>query len=433
MLSRTRVPRWAPPIKDAIHLAWRPALAYFVFSALGSIVLFLNFLWYSRHSESGEVLAFALGVIAGMFGVLLGMLIAMLRLRALPVFVVSGIFVTIVTWMVAQANPPGGELIAIPILFFSFAFPCGLLALMHRYEIFASFWPAVGWIGSVFVVLNEENRVHVWEQEKIKAWLPMPLVYLASFLVLWLVYFAAKQAARVEMWQALSGAAARRIAKKEDKKNRVSALPRKNILAILVVAALLFGVTAALSPYLWRTGKGDKPGNHQVDEKPENEKDKPKPSPDFDGEELVKQLQKMAQAAKNTLPKLWPLLLLLLLYRPAKRALLLAHLKAPIVPTPPSERIDNAWEYVRIAAEDAGIVPTSADSIEDLVIRIHTEGKATPALAKAAEIYARTRYGFVVAPGDAIAMRASATEAAIGLREKLSVWERLRNQWRPLA
>jgi Sec-independent protein translocase protein TatA len=308
--------------------------------------------------------------------------------------------------------------------------------LMHRYELFASFWPAVGWIGGVFVIINEEGRVHQWHESKVTAWLPIPLIYLGCFLLLWLFYLAAKQAARVEMWQALSGAAARRIHKKERKRPAVGALPRKNIIPILVVAVLLFGVTAVLAPYLWRTGRGDKESkNQQVEDegKGKDEKDSsPRKAPSIDGEAIMQQMQKLANAAKETLPKLWPLLLLILLYRPAKRALLLTHLKSPIVPTPPSERIDNLWEYVRIAAEDAGVVPTSADSVEQLIARFPKD-RVTPALTTSAEIYIRTRYGFTVQKGDAITMRGHAADAAKALRKDLGAWVTIKNWWRPLS
>ncbi|MBX3264592.1 MAG: hypothetical protein KF782_33280 [Labilithrix sp.] len=427
MTSRTRVPRWTPPLKEALRLAWRPALAYFLFTALGSLALVLTSAWYSRGSGK-DVLMFTLGTIAGLIGVLVGQLIAILRLRALPVFVASGCFVAGAVWMMSFANPPGGEYLAVPMVFFCFAFPCGLLSLMHRWELFASFWPAVGWIGGVFLILNEEGRVHEWEENKVSAWLPVPLVFLGCFLVLWLFYLAAKQAARVEMWQALSGAAARRVSKAEAKKTRASAIPRRNVVPLLVVAALLFGGTALLAPYLWRTGKGDHQGHKDP---PQHEPSERRP-PSFDGEGIARQLQKMAEAAKAALPKLWPLLFLLLLYRPAKRALLLSHLKTPVVPTPPSERIDNLWEYVRIAAEDAGVVPTSADSVEDLMARIHAVDRSTPDLEKAAEIYARTRYGFTVQRGDAIAMRGHATGAAKSLRARLGVWPTVKSWWRPL-
>jgi hypothetical protein len=429
VISRTRVPRWTPPFHEAFRLAWRPALAYLVFTTLGSLVLIGTAAYYERGSGK-DVILFMLGCAAGIVGVVVGQLLAILRLRALPVFIASGVCIVCAIWLISVSHAPGGEYLAVPMLFFCFAFPCGLLSLMHRWELFASFWPAVGWIGGVFVILNEEGRVHTWEKDKVSAWLPVPLLYLGGFLILWLLYLAAKQAARVEMWQALSGAAARRIAKAESRKHRPGALPRKNILALLVVALILFAGTAVLAPFLWRTGKGDREGHHEST--PSEERESPR-VPKVDGEGLMQQMQKLANAAKDTLPKLWPLLLLILLYRPAKRALLLTHLKVPVVPTPPSERIDNLWEYIRISAEDAGVVLTSADSVEQLMTRIRAANRASPALDRASEIYVRTRYGFTVHVGDPIAMRLHTTEASATLRKNLSPWTRLKNLWRPLT
>jgi len=425
--SRTRVPRWTPPFVDAVRLAWRPIVAYNVFVALGSLVMLLTAAWYA-HRNDKDVIVIFLGLAAGVIGVLLGQAIALLRFRALPVFMVTTFCGVIAIWMLSQSHAPGGEYVAIPILFFIFAFPCGLLSLMHRYELIASFWPAVGWIGGVFIILNEEGRVHTWEESKVKAWLPVPLAYLAGFLLCWLVYLAAKQATRVEMWQALSGAMARRVSRK--KETRVSALPRRNILPLLVLTLLLFGGVAVLAPYLWRTGKGDHE-THKPHEGKENEKPLPEPPP-IDGEGIMRQMQKLADAAKETLPKLWPLLFLLVLYRPAKRALLLTHLKAPITPTPPSERIDNLWEYIRIAAEDVGIVPTASDSVEGLLKRVPPKLQS-PALVQAAEIYIRTRYGFTVKKGDAMLMRLHATQAAKDLRRDQGGWNAFTSWWRGLS
>jgi hypothetical protein len=429
-VNRTRVPRWSPSFLQALRLAARPAIAYFVFTMGGLAALLGSIVWY----EGAEKLTpIVLGSVAGTLGILAGMLVAILRARTLPVFVVGIASVTVASILIAMARPPFGEEIAIMIVFFCFAFPCGMLSLQHRWELFASFWPAVGWIGGVFVIINEEGRVSQWEQDKVTAWLPVPLGFLACFLVLWLFYLSSKQAMRVELWQSLSGAVARRISKKAV----VGAIPRKNVVPMLVAAVLLFAVTALLAPYLWRTGKGDhdgksgKPRDGQM-EKPDSE-GKPKPGPKMDGDAIVQQMKQLANAAKSTAVNLWPLLLLLLLYRPAKRAVLSTHLLTPIVPTPPTERIDNSWEYVRIAAEDAGVVPAPSDSIEQLLVRIREKGLAGPAVARAAEIYARTRYGFTVGRGDPIAMRQHAIDAGKELRANLGAWERVKNLWRPLS
>lgn len=433
-MSRSRVPRWNPPLLQALRLAWRPALAYFVFTIGGLGALLATVLWYEGASDT---LGIFLGCMAAVFGILGGMAVAVLRVRSLPVFVVGCISVFIASWLIALTTPPFGKEIAIMIVFFCFAFPCGMLSLQHRWELVASFIPAVGWIGGVFVIINNERRIQQWEQDKVTAWLPVPLAFLACFLVLWLFYLSSKQAMRVELWQSLSGAVARRVSKKAI----VGAIPRKNVLPMLVTAVVLFGIVAVLSPYLWRTGKGDrdgkgdgKPQDGQV-ERPdgEGERRRGKESKPLDGEAIAEQMKQLANAAKNTAVSLWPLLLLLLLYRPAKRALLNTHLLTPLVPTPPTERIDNNWEYVRIAAEDAGVVPAPSDSVEQLLVRIRAKGLGGPALARAAEIYARTRYGFTVGRGDPIAMRQNAIDAGKELRSNLGAWVHIKNMWRPLS
>ncbi len=433
-MNRTRVPRWAPTFFQALRLALRPALAYFVLSVGGYAALLGSVMWYE---PSDKLWAIALACLAGVAGLVAGMMVAVLRARTLPVMVVGGACVTVAGVLIAMAHPPFGDEIALMIVLFCFAFPCGMLSLQHRWELFASFSPAVGWIGAVFVIINKERRIEQWEQDKVTAWLPVPLLFLGCFLVLWLFYLSAKQAMRVELWQSLSGAVARRISKKAV----VGAIPRKNVLPMLLAALLLFGVVALLSPYLWRTGKGDREGNGKTDhgqvesegEQGYGDGKEKSNGPSMDGEAIVQQMKQLANAAKNTAVKLWPLLLLLLLYRPAKRALLKTHLLTPVVPTPPTERIDNHWEYVRIAAEDAGVVPAPSDSIEQLLVRIRAKGLGGPGLASAAEIYARTRYGFTVGRGDPLSMRQHAIDAGKELRLNVTPWNTVKNWWRPLS
>src|SRR4029079_17053052 len=121
----------------------------------------------------------------------------------------------------------------------------------------------------------------------------------------------------------------------------------------------------------WRTGRGDKETDNRG--APSEEPDRGPPrvrGPDINGESLVQMMKQMASAAEKGARHLWPLLFLLLLYRPGKRALLLSHLKTPIVPTPPSERIENLWELVRVAAADANVDLVASDSVEQILTRI---------------------------------------------------------------
>lgn len=454
----TPVGRWHPSFVESVKLAWRPLVAYLAFSVLGFGAFFLTILAYER----GDALEVFGAVLAGLAGLVTGQFIALLRFRTIPVLI-AGFFlmwVGVYVGMIGHFDLP--KVLIIGIFFFCFALPSGMLSLHHRFELLGAFWPSVGWIGAVMIILNNEGRVAKWEQSKVSAWMPIPLLLLGCFLVGLLFFMASKQAMRVSIWESLSGATERRV----QRKAAVSALPRKNILPLLGAALVVFAFTAVLAPYLWRTGKGDHKSKHagKPTEEP-SEPNEPEPSdkpsrrrgPQFDEEAVRQAMQRAADSAKSAAQTLWPLLLLALFYRPVKRALLTSHLVTPIFPTPPSERIENLWEYIRIAAEDAGTLPLASDSVEQFVERAvapptpegataGTPGapaSAAPpsspavppdsALAEAARIYVRTRYGFVVAPGDALGMKRVAVPAAKALRVRMNAWDHVKAWWRPLS
>lgn len=426
------VKRWSPKFTDALRLAARPLIAYFLFSALAFVAFVITILFYDK---SDDLILLIISCAFGMAGVLVGQLIAVARLRVLPIFIVASVCSTIAGMMLAGVGITPPKELLIPIVFFCFAFPCGLLSLQHRYELFAAFWPSIGFIGSAISILNHEGRVKEWEENKISVWMPVPLALLGAFLLTFLLYLAAKQAMRVQLWQALSGSLERRVSKKTA---AVSAVPRRNLLPLLVIALVLFGFTAVMAPYIWRTGKGDRDGGsgrtHQTEDRDgDNEGEGHPRPPKFDEEALRRMMQSAASGAKSAAMTLWPLLLLFVFYRPIKRALLTSHLKTPIVPTPPSERVDNLWEYLRISAEDAGVVPTPSDSVEDLLERIKTTRPLTPELIQAAAIYEETRYGFVVKPGAPKAMKTHAVTAASSLKSDMTKWDHVKSWWRPLS
>ncbi len=448
----TPVGHWHPSFLESIKLAWRPLLAYMVFACLGFTAFFATILAYER-GDSLEVLG---ALVAGLVGLVVGQVVALMRFRTLPVLIAGWLAIMAGVYVGIFAHLDVPKVLIIGFFFFCLAFPSGMLSLHHRFELLGAFWPSVGWIGAVMVILNNEGRVTVWEKSKIGAWMPVPLLLLAGFLVGLLFFMAAKQAMRVAIWESLSGATERRV----QKKAAVSALPRKNLLPLLLASLLLFVFTAVLAPYLWRTGKGDRRGKHttqQQDDDPGDRGDgreRPSPPrPSFDEEAIAKAMQRAADSAKAAAHTLWPLLLLALFYRPLKRAALTSHLVTPIFPTPPSERIENLWEYVRIAAEDAGTLPLASDSVEEFVARAREPAPTdatspsppppdkTPApppgeeaaLEQAARIYVRTRYGFVVAPGDALRMKHVAVPAAKALRAGMRPWDHVKAWWRPLA
>lgn len=413
------IPRWTPPFRQALRIALRPMLAYTAMTVLGFVALFFTVLRYERNVDAEFFAATA----AGLAGIVAGQLLALLRVRVWLVLSTAAGAALLGTWIMAASSYAVPQALNIAALCFVFALPCGAMALQHHGELFAAFWPSIGWIGSVFTILNAEGRIDEWQNDKVSAWLPLPLFFLFCFLVLWLLYLASKQAMRVELWQSLSGAAARRI----ERNATVAAVPKKNLGALLAVALVVFAITAILAPYLWRTGRGDR----EADRTEEVDTD-PVPRPPVDGDRLLRELMEAARHLEEAALTLWPVLLLFLAYRPTKRFLLLRHLRSPLVPVTPTERIENGWEYVRIAAGDAGIEHRGSDSVEELVGRVNAHGAFGPAVDDAARIYTRTRYGLTVVHGDPEAMRNAAERAGRELRSGLGAWARFRNLWRPL-
>ena len=364
----TPVGRWHPSFVESVKLAWRPLVAYLVFSVLGFGAFFLTILAYER----GDALEVFGAVLAGLAGLVTGQFIALLRFRTIPVLIAGFFLIWVGVYVGVMGHVDLPKVLIIGIFFFCFALPSGMLSLHHRFELLGAFWPSVGWIGAVMIILNNEGRVTKWEESKVSAWMPVPLLLLGGFLVGLLFFMASKQAMRVSIWESLSGATERRV----QRKAAVSALPRKNILPLLGAALLVFAFTAVLAPYLWRTGKGDHKSKHagkptEEPSEPNEPRDSPsrRRGPQFDEEAIRQAMQRAASSAKSAAQTLWPLLLLALFYRPVKRAMLTSHLVTPIFPTPPSERIENLWEYVRIAAEDAGTLPLASDSVEQFVER----------------------------------------------------------------
>ena len=352
--DRSPVASYTPGFVEALRLAWRPMVAYLAFCGLGFVAFTSVVIFYDAGDAFFEVLA---AVTAGLVGVVAGQLLSLFRLRVLPLWVLSCLFFFGAFWLVMSTGLSLPKVVLLAIAFFSFGFPCGLLSLQHRWELAASFWPAVGWIGSAIMILNHEGRVSRWHEDKALAWLPVPLALLCGFVVFLLLYLAAKQSMRVDLWQALSGAAQRRVQRRE----AVRAIPRRSLLSLLGLALSCFRLHGGARALPLAHGPG-RSRRRPVVRRARRARRAPDPPARRRG--APAEMKELARAAKASSQLLWPLLLLLLLYRPTKRALLMAHLKTPIVPTPPSERIDNLWELVRIRAEDAGLALKPSDSVE---------------------------------------------------------------------
>ncbi len=474
---------WTPSFFEALRWAWKPLLIFFLFTLTGSLALGITVFAYDPSIEAVGVLGLCLG--GGVLGVFVGQLLALLRVRLLVFTVLTYFAVQILALTAIFAVLTAGSVgayIALFVFCFGFGLPSGMMSLHHRLELLAAFWPAIGWIGSVFVILNHDGRVAQWEENKLSAWMPVPLGLLFGFIVFLLLFLVSKQTMRIELWQALSGSPARRVVERA----QLTAVPKRNLLWVGAAAVVLFGVTAVLSPYLFRTTKGDRDGKEKnqqesdpkegkdgkdgkgkgdgkdgkgksdgKDGKPqqgqgkdqqgkgkpqqgkgggqgEGKEEQPKQNP-FDEEALQRILEQMAGAAKKAVWALLPLLLLAIFFRPIRRAFLTSYLKIPLLPTTPSERIVYLWEYVRISVEDTGLDVPASDAVEETIDRVRKDGLDTTDLQIAGDIYMRARYDMVLRPQDPIVMRGASIRAAKALRKTIPFGRKITNWWRSLA
>jgi hypothetical protein len=245
---------WAPKLKHSLLWAWKAIAVYAVFTLVGSIVFFFTATLGEGLSVE-KFVGIASLLSGGFLGVLLGQFLALLRVRAAIVNVlmwVVGYFILV--WVAIALAAVSGGYLAFALLGFIFGFPSGLLSLHHSYDLLSSMYPSLCWVGSMFILLNRNGRVNEWNQSKLSVWMPIPLAILAGFIFFLLLFLASKQSMRVELWQALSGSPARRA----NVQSTVSVLPKRNLLWIAVAALAIFGATAVLSPYLFRSSEGER-------------------------------------------------------------------------------------------------------------------------------------------------------------------------------
>ncbi len=415
--SEPVVKSWKPPFREAFRLARRQMLAFGLFSLGGIATVVATLLWY--HNGGNDFFQIPLFFGAGLLGVPVGQLVALTRLRTALAGIVWSVVGVSSLMLLAWLGPP--EWIFIPWILFGLGFASGFLSLQHRWEMFAAFLPAMGWVGACIVILNEEGQVGEWKDNRISAWLPIPLLILLCFVLAFGAYLLQKQNFHLELWQLLGGAPSRRLVHKG--RGTVTAGARA-VWATLLIGGLLFLFTAALAPYLWRTGRGDGDGGDGDGEtRPKEPGDDGDP---FDMEGLKQALEEFAEGAKEKSTWLLPLIPAFLVERPLRRWLMLWHLRRPFWRKANTDRIDGLWRYLRVGLEDAGVQPLPHESVEETVARARAEGKLAPGLEEAAAIYARTRYGLGVRPGDRERLEALAQQGYRALRQPLTLWQRFK-------
>lgn len=368
-------------------------------------------------------------VFGSLFGLGCGNLLALFRVRVWLNILFGAVNIVM---MIAFATSGGAglEVVMLGWVGFLFGIGGGHLALSHRFGLAAAWLPILCWVGAIMIYLNDYGRVTQWEQSKISAWMPVPLLYLFCLVVLLIWYMAAKETHRLALWELLGGAPWKRTLIRASKP-RVRLHPR-GALAILVLAAIVFVAGAVISPYLWRTGRGDREAHHAQDPPPEPRLD---PVEQYDWDGVANAIRKMIHEVEDSGAAILPFVPLFLLNRPIRRALRMRHWRRPFWRVPPTERVKNLWRLVRLGVTDNGWHPRAGTSVQDVAdevqARAHKQGAPrSAAVAEAAEIYARVRYGLGIRPDDVSRLEAASRQAYRDSRYGMTDWQRFKCWWR---
>jgi hypothetical protein len=369
--------------------------------------------------------SFCLGSIVGLG---CGNMLALFRVRVW-VNIVFGIVNVILMIAFAEAGGGGLEIVLLGWIGFLMGIGCGHLALSHRFGLAAAWLPILCWVAAIMIYLNDYGRVTQWEQSKLSAWMPVPLFYLFCLVVLLLWYMAAKETHRLALWELLGGAPWKRTLVRKSRP-RVRLHPR-GAAAILLLSVIVFVVGAVVSPYLWRTGRGDREAHHA-----QQQETAPRLDPDrFDWDGVANAIRRMIREVEGAGASILPFVPLFLLNRPIRRAFRMHHWRRPFGRVPATQRVKNLWRLVRLGVTDNGWRPPGGASVQDVADEIQgrlrkANLRRSEAIAEATEIYTRVRYGLGIRPDDVARLDKAAATAYHEAHVGMTLWQNVKCWWR---
>lgn len=453
-----------------IREALVPVLAYwalllFTFATYGAVVAADKGL---SADTLGILIAIALGTLPG---VALGQVMALLRVRTWLLVLFGAGCWTVGMWAgVAGSAVAGGfgAVVAVFFLFLPIALTAGLWSLETHRAVWATWLPVTFTSGSVILWAEGHGKDAAWfAGDKWAIWDLVTLAFLGFTVVLALVYLVTRETHRLALWRRGPQAPLQPSVVEKG-----AARPRLSLgggcLLLLLGAGMTIAV-AVISPYLWRTGPGDREGHHGGDPQPEQVEGpaQPEPQPEEEGSgcdreassgkptpapdpadspgEQEEMGEKVVEALKKAGGVICPVLTLAILALagaliggpPLRRLVLVRHLRDPIWPVSPTSRIEQGWRLVEIALGDAGVVVHPGEDARGLARR------ARPVLAKlspvevhglddAAEVADRVRYGLGVGARDVATMERFSAWAYDTVWERLGDGEQVRCMYRPL-
>jgi hypothetical protein len=373
--------------------------------------------------------AFAISTFAG---VAIGQFLAFLRVRTWLLLSLGGImWVFWFTVGVGLASAGGGGVVGALMFCGLFLLPIaltgGLWSLETNRALWSTWLPLLYATGAVIVWAEATGLDEEWfAGNKWRIWDLVNLGVLGGSVALTLLFLVARETHRLALWR--RGPMAPLMPSIEEKG---AARPRVTFFGMLALAGLALALTiatAVVSPYLWRTGPGDREG--ETVEAPEEEEEYPPPE-EGDGK-LAEMLQKMAEAAKEAGAAVCTMLTvaflamlgMMIAWRPLRRLFTVRHLKDPYWEVPATTRVEQSWRLVEIALGDAGVHPLPGEDAAGLARRAgpvlrQLSPVEVHGMEDAAEVADRVRFGLGVSPKDVEVIERFARWAYD------TVWERL--------
>jgi hypothetical protein len=432
-----------------------PVVAYwacvlFAFAAFSAAVALSN------GAGAEDIVILASLAFATFVGVAIGQALAFLRVRTWIVLSFGAIcWIASIGFGVALSSMIGeaGAIVALVLFLLPIALSGGLWSLETHRALWATWLPLLYATSSVIIWSEARGTDAAWfAGDKWAIWDIVTVAVLGAVVLLVLVFLVARETHRLALWRRGPTAPLAPTLREQG-----AARPRLTLLS----AVLLFGLagaltvaTAVVSPYLWRTGPGDRDGDGgDGQEQSQGQGDGQEEAPD-EGEnetmqkigramkELAEQAVEAGQKAGGAVCSMLTLVLLaflgtLVAWRPLKRLFLLRHLKDPFWSVPATTRIEQGWRLVEIALGDAGVHPRPGEDAAGLARR------ARPVLAKlspvevhgledAAEVADRVRFGLGVGPEDLEVMGRFSAWAIDTVWERLGDREQVRCMYRAL-
>ena len=467
-----------------LRRTWPVLLAYAIFSMWGMGCLVAS-LAMSGKLGGGDGIAAVVGVVvASTVGHLLGNALGLARFRFAVIVVLFTLLLIGASIGTAAIGPFGVYLVLLVVAALS-----GYLGVASRLDVVASWFPLSLSVAAAMIWINTHGRAEIFhEGEKHAIWDPFTVVCLAGGIFLMLVFLATRNALALTVWQEVGRRGQLGAAPAADRVRVAVARPgRGSIFVLFAFTIVVLGITALVSPYLFRSAEDEdaqaqKQGQkHEADQGKDNGQshgtsrqgkkgtskrrghargksrghgdgqaqghggDQQDDGSDGDDSEPdTEEAQRAASEAARLASKiiLWLiafavflLLLYLVVFPPIRRAMLLRHLDRPLWPVPPTPRVMNLWRRARAALAELDIEPSPGETPRDFARRAEGEiaskyNGSAPGLVDAAAIVEKIDYaGRGLAPEDAQAMRAAVASVVHAVTPLVGWKKRFTSQW----